>query len=113
LPARLQLSQTHLDGAVLPSGLESEDSQCLGNDDLLLPVVWGRDALKELDALQGSGTSGSLVGHHPTDGAVENLARRAEVERTALLWVDEVALVQELVVAQLHPEERAGNVELL
>ena len=95
----------HLDRAELAAGLESQDSESLRNHHLLLSVVRGRDTLKELDALEGSSTTGSLVGHHSTDGSVEDPAWCTEVEGTALLWVYEMALVQEVVVAELQSEE--------
>jgi len=52
---------------------------------------------------RASGTH--LVRDHAADGAVEDARRRTVVERAGLLRVDEVALVQELVVAEL----RAGR----
>lgn len=80
LPANL-VAQT-ADGAVLAAGLQTQDTQSLGNDHLLLVVVGGRDTLEDLEALQGSGTAGSLVGNHAADGLVEDAGRSAEVEGT-------------------------------
>lgn len=70
------------DGAVLAAGLQSKDTQSLGNDHLLLLVVGRGDTLEDLKALKGGGSAGSLVGHHATDGLVEDAGRGAEVEGT-------------------------------
>lgn len=70
------------DGAVLAAGLETEDTQGLGNDHLLLLVVGRGDTLEDLEALQGGGTTGSLVGDHATDGLVEDARGGTEVEGT-------------------------------
>lgn len=68
--------------AVLAAGLESEDTESLGNDDTLLLVVWGRNTLENLKSLQGGSTTGGLVGDHSTDSLVEDAGRSTEVERT-------------------------------
>lgn len=70
LPANLVAQTT--DGAELAAGLQSEDTESLGNNDLLLLVVRGRDTLEDLKSLQSSSTSGSLVRNHSTDGLVED-----------------------------------------
>lgn len=51
-----------LEGAVLSSGLESENSEGLGDDHLLLPVVGRGHALVQLESLERSLSSGRLVG---------------------------------------------------
>lgn len=51
---------THLEGAVLASGLEAEDTESLGNDHLLLLVVRRGHTLEELQALKGGRTTGGL-----------------------------------------------------
>lgn len=80
LPANL-VAQT-ADSAVLAARLQAENTQSLGNDHLLLGVVRGGNTLEDLKALHGSGTSGSLVGDHATDGLVEDSGGGAEVEGT-------------------------------
>ena len=80
LPADL-VAET-ADGAVLAAGLQSQDTEGLGNNHLLLLVVRGRDTLEDLEALKGGGTAGGLVGDHAADGLVENPGRGAEVEGT-------------------------------
>ena len=80
LPADLVAEAT--DGAVLAAGLQSQDTEGLGNNHLLLLVVRGRDTLEDLEALKGGGTAGGLVGDHATDGLVEDPGRGAEVEGT-------------------------------
>lgn len=69
-------------GAVLATGLQSKDTQSLGDDHLLLLVIRRGDTLEDLKALEGGGTAGSLVGHHAADGLVEDAGRGAEVEGT-------------------------------
>lgn len=80
LPANL-VAQT-ANSAVLAAGLQAQDTQSLGNNHLLLLVVWRRDTLENLKALKSSGTTGSLVGNHATDSLVEDAGRSAEVEGT-------------------------------
>jgi hypothetical protein len=80
LPAKL-VSET-ADSAVLAAGLQPQHPQGLGNDNALLLVVWGRNALKRLQAVQSGGTAGGLVGNHAADGAPEHLGGGAEVEGT-------------------------------
>jgi hypothetical protein len=70
------------DGAVLAAGTETEDTESLGNNHTLLLVVRGRDTLENLEALKSSSTTGGLVGHHSTDGLVEDAGRSTEVEGT-------------------------------
>jgi hypothetical protein len=120
--------ETHLDGAELASRLEAEDTEGGGDDHLLLAVVRGRHTLKELEALQGSGSTGGLpcakksappsdlvprsfhrgtssethlVGNHSTDSLVEDPRGSTVMEGTGLLGVDQMPLVQELVVSEL------------
>lgn len=78
LPANL-VAQT-ADGAVFAAGLQAQDTQSLGNDHLLLLVVWGRDTLEDLEALESGGTAGGLVGDHTADSLVEDARGGAEVE---------------------------------
>jgi hypothetical protein len=71
------------DGAVLASGLQTEYPKGLGNDDALLLVVGRGDTFEGLEALEGSGTAGSLVRDHATNGSPEHLGGGAEVEGTS------------------------------
>lgn len=48
---------------VLSSGLQPQDSESVGDDHLLLPVVGRGHTLEELQSLKGSGSSGGLVGN--------------------------------------------------
>lgn len=80
LPADLVAETT--DGAVLATRLQSQDTEGLGNNHLLLLVVRGRDTLEDLEALKGGGTAGGLVGDHAADGLVEDAGGSAEVEGT-------------------------------
>lgn len=68
-------------GAVLATGLQSQDSEGLGDDHPLNLVIRGRDTLEDLESLHGSGATGGLVGNHSTDSLVEDARRGAEVER--------------------------------
>lgn len=70
------------DSAVLAAGLQTQDTQSLGDDHLLLLVVGGRDTLKDLEALEGGGTASSLVGNHAADSLVEDARGGAEMEGT-------------------------------
>lgn len=80
LPADLVAETAN--GTVLATGLQSQDTESLGNDHLLLLIVGGRDTLEDLEALQSGGTAGGLVRNHTTDGLVEDSGGSAEVEGT-------------------------------
>jgi hypothetical protein len=69
-------------GAVLASGTQTQDTKSLWDDDALLLVIWGRDALKGLEAIQSSGTSSSLVWNHAADSSVEDFRGSAKVKGT-------------------------------
>lgn len=96
LPANL-VAET-ADGAVLAAGAEAQDTQGLGNDDTLLPVVGGRDTLEHLQALHGGGTAGSLVGDHAANSLVEDAGGSAEVEGTTASGVETSHLAEVGVV---------------
>lgn len=70
LPADLVAQTTN--SAELSAGLQSENTQSLGNNHLLLLVVRGRNTLEDLESLQCGGASGGLVGNHAADGLVED-----------------------------------------
>lgn len=80
LPADLVAETAN--SAELAAGLQTEDTESLGNNDLLLLVVGGRDTLEDLESLESGGASGSLVGDHAADGLVEDSRRGTEVEGT-------------------------------
>lgn len=86
------LGANPLDGAVLPSGLQSEDTESGGDDHLLDSVLGGGDTLVKLESLEGGGTSRALVGDHTADSLVEDSGRSTEVEGTRLPGVDNVSL---------------------
>jgi len=102
-----------LDGAVLATRLQPQNPQSFWDDHLLLSVVrWG-NTLKEFKAFNCGSATGGLVGQHPADGLEENARWRAVMEGSRLLGVDNVALVQEVMVPQLVPEEAAADINLL
>lgn len=100
---------SHLDSAVLATRLESQDTKGGGNDHTLLTVVWWRNTLEKLEALESSGTTGGLVGDHPTDGLEENLRWCTVVEGTRFPRVDDMALVEKIVIAQLCKKSMLTN----
>jgi len=99
------------DGAVLATGLQSQDTESLGNDHLLLLIVGGRYTLENLEALQSGGTTGGLVRNHTTDGLVEDSGGSAEVEGTNASGVVSGHLAQIGMVLELSAEELARDVE--
>lgn len=102
LPAELVAESA--DGAVLAARLETEDTESLGDDHALLVVVWGRDALKGLEALHGGGAASGLVRNHATDGAPEHLGWRTVVPWTTTGGVETSLLAEEgLVVHCIDP----------
>lgn len=94
-------SRTDLDGAVLPARFQPQYPQSLRHNHPLLTVVGWWNTLKELQTLKGSGTPRSLVRGHTADGTVQNFGRSAVVEGARLLGIHDMALVKEVVVAQL------------
>lgn len=111
LPADLVAETAN--GAVLAAGLESEDTEGLGNDHLLLLVIGRGNTLEDLEALKGSGTAGGLVGNHATDGLVEDAGGSAEVEGATAGRVVPGHLAKVGMVLELGAEELARDVESL
>lgn len=111
LPANLAGQTT--DSAELAAGLETENTESLGNDDLLGLVVGRGDTLEDLEALESSGTTGGLVGDHATDSLVENSGGSAEVEGTTASGVVTGDLSEVGVVLELRTEELARDVKSL
>ena len=124
-----RIPQTHLDGAELSSGLQSKNTEGGRDDHLLLAVIGRGHTLEELESLESGGSTGGLqipnqhfvsylrlphhcrllthlVGNHTTDGLVEDSGRSTVMERTGLLGVDQMPLVEELVVSELLNERR-------
>ena len=99
----------YLDSAVLATRLQSEDTQSLRDNHPLLLIVRRGDTLKELETLQSSSTASSLVGDHTENGPVENLGGCAVVEGAGFFGVDNVAFVEEVVVAQLYAQKQVGH----
>jgi hypothetical protein len=65
-------------------------------------VIWWWNTFKELQALESSSTPRSLVGSHTADSTEKDFGRSAMMKRTRFLGVDDMALVEEVVVAQLN-----------
>lgn len=82
----------HLDGAVLATGLQAQDAERRGDDNLLLAVVRGRDTLEDLEALKGSGTTGGLSGTTSLESAClrgsdgSAIGHRGRKSRRLTLW---------------------------
>lgn len=113
LVAPSDLVRDALEGGVLAAGLQAEDTEGGGDDDLLDLVLGRGDTLVELKAAEGGGTTRGLVGDHTADSLVEDARRSTVVEGTGLLGVDNVTLVEVGVVLELVTEERARDVDLL
>jgi hypothetical protein len=96
LPA--ELTAETADGAVLAAGLETEDTEGLGDDHALLVVVGRGDALEGLEAVHGSVTTLGLVRDHATDGAPEHLGRRTVVPWTTARRVETGLFAEESLV---------------
>lgn len=102
-----------LEGGVLASGLQAENTESSGDDHLLDLVLGGGDTLVEGETAESGGTTSRLVGDHSADSLEEDAGRSAVVEGTGLLGVDNVTLVEVGVVLELVTEERARDVDLL
>jgi hypothetical protein len=94
-------SATHLDGAVLAAGLQPQHSESFRDDHALFAVIRRGDTLEELETLKGGSSACSLVGDHATDCTVEDFGGSPVMERTGLLGVDDMALMEEVVVPEL------------
>jgi len=100
-----------LDSAIFATGFQSEYTKSLRYNEFLLSVVRRRDTFEELDAFKGSCTAGGLVGHHAADCFVENSRRCTEMERPALLGVDEMLFVQECMISELESEKLSRHID--
>lgn len=92
----------HLYCTVLPARLQPQHPQSLWNDHPLLPVVWWRNTLIQLEAFQRCGAPRGFVRNHATDGTVKNLRGCSVVEGARLFGIHDVALVEEIVVTELQ-----------
>ena len=101
LRTQLPQSKKYLDRAVLATRLQPQHPQGLRDNHPLLAVIWRRNTLKKLQAFKSRRATSGLVRYHAADGPEENLGRRAVMERTRFFGVNNVALMQEVVVAQL------------
>ena len=90
-------------------GLQTKGLDRLGNSHLLLLVIRSGDAVKHLEALKGSLTSGGLVRKHSTNSSPEH-HRRGSVVKRASSRIRSGRLVLELLILELVSEQRAGNV---
>ena len=70
------------DSRELTTGFEAKDAKGSGNDHTALMVVRLRTSFEDLQPLQGSGASRSLMRQHSSDGAPENAGWGTEVEGT-------------------------------
>jgi len=102
-----------LNSTELPPRLQPQNPQRLRHNHTLLPVIWRGNTLKEFEALKSCRAASSLVGHHTTDSTEKDLGRSSVMEGAGFFGVHNVALVEEVVVAQLVAEEAAGDVDLL
>lgn len=98
-------------GAVLAAGLQSEDTESLWDNHLLLLVVRRRNALEDLETLHGGSTAGSLVRNHAANGLVENAGRSTEMEGATTGRIVTGHLAEVGVVFELRAEELARDVE--
>lgn len=93
-----------LDGAVLATRLEAQNSKSLGHDHSLLAIEGRGDTLKESQSLDGSSTPGGFVRQHATNGLEEDFGGGTVMEGARLLGVHNMAFVKEVVVAKLEHE---------
>ncbi len=76
----------YLDRAVLATRLQPQHPQGLRDNHPLLAVIWRRNTLVELQALQGSGTPGALVRSHSSDGPGTESSRAHGDGRGRIFW---------------------------
>merc|ERR1712194_690608 len=94
------------------SRLQARHPESIGHPHALLDGEIIRNALEALEALHGALAAVCLVGNHPTDHAVENTCRRAEVVG-AMGRVCVCPLAQFVKELQLVPVERTRYVDVL
>lgn len=102
-----------LESAELTAWLETQNTESLWDDHLLLVLVEWWNTLENLKTLHGSSTSSDLVWDHTTDSLQEDTGWSSVVEWTTLGWLDQVTKTHELHVLELSSEEGARQVELL
>merc|ERR1719414_108305 len=93
-----------------PAVLEPEDLEGGGDDHPLLLVVGRGHSLEGLQTLQSGLPALGLVGDHPANTSVEDLAGGAEMEG-ASSGQDVAPLLQEVEVLEFVPVEVTGNVD--
>jgi hypothetical protein len=64
-------------------------------------VIWWWNTFEELQALKSGSTARSLVGSHTTNSTEQNFGRSAVMKGPRFPGVDNMAFVEEVVVAQL------------
>lgn len=87
--------------AIFTPRLQPQYPQSLWNDHLLLPVIWWRYTFEEFESFKRCGTPRTLMGSHAADGSEENFGRSAVMEGARLFRVDNMALVEEVMIAKL------------
>ena len=92
---------TYLHRAVFASRLQPQHSQRFRHNHSLFLVIWWRHTFKEFKSLKSSCTSGTLVGSHTPNGAVEDFRGSTVMEGAWFFRVYNMAFVEEVVVSKL------------
>lgn len=79
----------------------------------LVEKASGIHFLKDLETLQSSSSTGSLVRQHSSDNTPEETRRSAVVDVSTTSWVDNWTLVKESLELQLGTKEVSGDVDLV
>ena len=99
--AAADLRRDALECSVLAARLETQHTEGIWDNELLLTVVRRGHTLVHLQTLERGSTTRRLVRNHTADSTVQDARRSAVVEGTTLAGVHKVALVHESVVLQL------------
>lgn len=94
-------TNSYLDSAIFAARLQPQYAESSRDYHTFFTIVWGRNTFKKLEAIKSRSPSSGLVGNHSTDRFKENLGGCTVVEGARFLWVYNMALVKEVVVAQL------------
>jgi hypothetical protein len=99
----------HLYCTVFPPWFQPQDPQSFWHNHPLLPVIKRGDTFEKFQTFEGCSAASGLMRHHASDSTEENLGRSTVVERARFFGVDDVAFVEEVMIAELEWDRRVRD----